>query len=225
MDKPSSKLEELDSSFLKMVESPLQYLHKGVLKHPFYEHLFNGDLKEKQFTYFLNQQERVWRFLSEEMILLSKLNYPKCIKRILIQNAQLSLMSAGGLSIQLDKFKGTPYNLTAACKEYIGFLKASIEKRLFLSILTAILPRFWLATQLHKRCLRLNTYNHPYKQFIKHCTSLDAEEQTVRIIQSLDQLIQTISKTERAEIQQLFLDAALHECELLNEAYKHGNSS
>jgi len=216
----SLNLKDLNSPFLNFVESPLQYLHKAVLKHPFYEQLINQDLKEGQFTSFLNQQEHVWRFLSEEMILLSKLNYPKCIHRILVQNAQLSLMTAGSLSIQLDKFKGNACNLTTACKEYIGFLKALTDKRLFFSIFAAILPRFWLATHLHKRCLKLNTHNHPYKQFIKHCITINAEQQTMKIIQSLDDIIQTISKAEQAEMQQIFMDAALHECELLNEAYK-----
>lgn len=220
MDKPSSNLESLPSLFLEMVESPLQYLSKAVLKHPFYEHLFNGTLRNTQFAFFLNQQENIWRFFSKEMRFLSKLNYPLCITRLFAQNGQLALIAAGDFSIQLDKFKGIAPKSSISCVGYIDFLKILSEKRLFLPILTAILPRFWLATQLHKRCLRLNTYNHPHKQFIKHCTSLDAEEQTIRIIQSLDQLIQTISKAEKAEIQQLFMDAALYECELLNEAYK-----
>lgn len=220
----SLNLEDLNSLFLNMVESPLQYLHKAVLKHPFYEQLINQDLKQIQFVSFLNQQERVWRFLSEEMILLSKLNYPKCINRILVQNAQLSLMAAGNLSIHLDKFKGNSYNLTTACKEYIGFLKALIDKRLFLPIFTAILPRFWLATHLQKRCLKLNTHHHPYKGFIKHCISINAKQQTMKIIQSLDDPIQIFSKLEKEEIEKLFMDAALHECELLNESYNQSYS-
>ncbi len=223
MDNPEN-LGSLNSPFLDMIESPLQYLHKAVLKHPFYEQLINEDLKKTQFASFLNQQERVWRSLSEEMIFLSKLNYPKCINRVFVQNAQLSLIAAGSLSIQLDKFKGNSHNITTACKEYIGFLETLTDKRLFLSIFAAILPRFWLATHLRKRCLKLNAHNHPYKQFIKYCISLNAEQQTVRIIQTLDDLIQTISKTEREEIQQFFMDAALHECELLNEAYKQNDT-
>ena len=159
------------------------------------------------------------------MRLLSQLNYPLCITRLFAQNGQLALIAAGDFSIQLDTYKGITHKNSISCVGYIDFLKVLSEKRLFLSILTAILPRFWLATQLQKRCLRLNTYNHPYKQFIKHCTSLDAEQQTIRIIQSLDALIQTISKTEKAEIGKLFMDAALHECELLNEAYNQGSSS
>ena len=224
MDDPEN-LRSLNSHFLNMVESPLQYLSKAVLKHPFYEHLFNGDLKETIFAFCLNQQERVWRSLSEEMILLSKLNYPKCINRVFVQNAQFSLMAASGLSIQLDKLKGNSHNITTACKEYIDFLNTLTEKRLFLPIFAAILPRFWLTTHLHKRCLELNAHNHPYKKFIKHCISQSAEAQTISIIRSLDLLIQTISEVEKAEIQQLFMDAALHECELLNEAYKQTSSS
>ncbi|AIL12654.1 hypothetical protein IM40_02555 [Candidatus Paracaedimonas acanthamoebae] len=221
----SLEVVKFDSPFLQDVESSLQYLHKAALKHSFYEHLFNEALKEVHFAFFLNQQERVWRSLSENLILLSKLNYPRCITLLFTQNAQFSLTAAGSLSIQLDKFKGKIYKATAACEEYIAFLNTLTEKRLFLPILAAILPRFWLTTHLHKRCLKLNAHNHPYKQFIKHCTSLDAEQQTIRIIQSLDALIQTISEAEKTEIQQLFMDAALHECELLNEAYKQGSSS
>ncbi|AIL12599.1 hypothetical protein IM40_02170 [Candidatus Paracaedimonas acanthamoebae] len=215
-------LKDLNSPFLNMVESPLQYLHKAVLKHPFYEQLINQDLKQVQFVSFLNQQERVWRFLSEEMILLSKLNYPKCINRILVQNAQLSLIVAGSLSTQLDQFKEHSYKI--AYKEYIVFLKSLIDKRLFLPIFAAILPRFWLATHLHRRCLKLKAHNHPYKQFIKHCISINAEQQTIRIIQTLDDLVQAISKVEQTEMQQIFMDAGLHECELLNEAYKQNNN-
>ncbi len=220
----SLNLKDLNSHFLNLVEDHLQYLHKAVLNHPFYEQLINQDLKEVQFVSFLNQQEYVWRFLSEELIFLSKLNYSKCINRIFVKNAQLSLMTAGNLSIQLDKFKGNSCNLTTACREYIGFLKALIDKRLFLPIFTAILPRFWLATHLHKRCLKLNVHNHPYKQFIKHCISINAEQQTIRIIQTLDDLVQAISKVEQTEMQQLFMDEALHECELINEAYKQNNN-
>lgn len=36
--------------------------------------------------------------------------------------------------------------------------------------------------------------------------------------------MQTISKAGRAEMQQIFMNEALHECELLNEAYKQNNS-
>ncbi|MBN9344178.1 MAG: hypothetical protein J0H87_07435 [Holosporales bacterium] len=37
----ASSLESIDSPFLKIVEHPLQYLHKAVFKHPFYEKLLN----------------------------------------------------------------------------------------------------------------------------------------------------------------------------------------
>lgn len=215
----------LNSPFLNMAEDSLQYLSKAVLKHPFYEQLINQDLKQVQFAYYLNQQEKLWHFLSEEMILLSKQNYPRCINRIFVQNAQFSLIAAGSLSLQLDKFKGNSFKVTTASNEYITFLSVLNEKRLCFAIFAAILPRFWLATHLHKRFLKLNIHHHPYKQFFKHFISINAEQQTIRIIQTLDDLVQVISKVEQTEMQQLFMDAALHECELLNEALRQTNNN
>ena len=225
MDKSSSNLEDLDSSFLSMVESPLHYLHKAVLNHPFYEPLINGTLKESKFAFFLGQQECTWYHFSKELLFLSKLNYPKCINTIFAQSAHFALMKAGDFSILLGTLKLRTDQAFIASHEYIDFLSILAAKRLFLPLLTVILPRFWLTSQFGARCLNLNTYGHLYKKFIEHCISQNAEDQTLRIIRLLDALIQTISEAEKAEILQLFMDAALHECELLNEANKHGNSS
>lgn len=218
-----SALENSNSPFLKMLESPLEYLHKAVLNHPFYEPLINGTLKESKFAFFLGQQERTWYHFSKELLFLSKLTYPKCINTIFAQSAHFSLIKAGDFSILLGTLKLRPDQASIASHEYKDFLSVLAAKRLFLPILTAILPRFWLTSQLGTRCLKLNTYGHLYKKFIEHCISQNAEDQTIRIIETLDSLIQTISEAEKAEIQQLFLDTALHECELLNEAYKHSS--
>ena len=224
MDNPSN-LKDLSSPFLSMVENPLQYLHKAVLNHPFYEYLFNGTLKESKFVFFLSQQEHIWYHFSKELLFLSKLNYPKCTNTTFVQSAHFALMKAGDFSILLGSLKLKSDQASITSHEYRNFLSRLAAKRLFLPLLTAILPRFWLTSQLSTRCLKLNTYGHLYKKFIEHCISQNAEDQTMRIIEMLDSLIQTISEAEKTEIQQLFMDAALHECELLNEAYKQGSSS
>src|SRR5690606_19176324 len=118
---------------------------------------------------FIGQQTYVWHYLSEEMILLSKLNYPKCINRILLQSAHFFLKAASDFNLQLDNFKPRASELTSECKEYTNFLGKLGERRLTLPILTAILPRIWLASQLQERFIKLRTYGHPYKEFIEHC--------------------------------------------------------
>ncbi|MBN9343533.1 MAG: hypothetical protein BGO76_02450 [Caedibacter sp. 38-128] len=211
-------LQNFDSSFLNTIKHPLDYLHKGVLKHPFYEHLINGNLKKLHFVAFLEQQSYMWDYFSKELRFLSTLNYPRDINQILLKTANFSLQEASNFNLQLDNFKPKMHELPLACEEYTHFLKKLVERRLTLPILTAFFPRIWLATQLQKRCIKLKAHNHPYNPFIQQGIFPNVEGHTVKIIQLLDAFIQTTSEIEKTEVQKIFLDSALHECELLNRS-------
>ena len=70
-----------------------------------------------------------------------------------------------------------------------------------------------------QRYLKLKPLEHPYNKFIENCISLNTEEYLTRIINILDAQRQSITQKDNPAIKQVFLEAALHEYKLLNEAY------
>jgi len=212
----ASRLKDSSLPFVDVIESLCFCLDKDILEYALIKELINGTLDEKLFRFFLTQQVCLWHEISQQLIAKSSLKHTPYSRSFFLKIANFSLIEADNLDRQLDDCKISSYEITPVCKAYINFLDALEEKFLFL---TAILPRFWLKAKLYQRIVKLNSFKHPYKRYIKYCLYHDAREPIIRIIDTLNTQFRTISKEEIPKIQQVVLEAAAHECELLNEAY------
>lgn len=210
------RLKDSSSPFVDVIESLCFCLDKDILEYALIKELINGTLDEELFRFFLTHQACLWHEISQQLIAISRLKHTTYSRSFFLKIANFSLLETDNLDRQLDDCKISSYENTPVCKDYINFLGTLEDKFLFL---TAILPRFWLKAKLRQRIVKLNSFKHPYKRYIKHCFYHDASEHITRIINTLDTQFRDISKEEIPAIKQVVLEAASHECELLNEAY------
>ncbi|MBN9413056.1 MAG: hypothetical protein J0H12_03950 [Candidatus Paracaedimonas acanthamoebae] len=201
------------------VESVAHLLQEAALKHPFYGHLIDGSLTAEQYDLFVRQQTWIWHELSRNLLSLSRSFPTTCITSALLRVANISLILADNFNDQVNDFKIETYKASPVCKEYIGFFRSLIDGEQILLLLVAIIPRFGMMAMSCQRYITLKPLEHPYNKFIENCISLNAEEYLTRIINILDAQCQSISQKDNPAIRQVFLEAALHEYKLLNEAY------
>ncbi len=199
-------------------------LYKQMLTHPFAKGLQNGDLPKKTFRHYLRQDAlylkddlRAFETLAKR---LKKGKQKSFFKQICKDLVELERLFDKEL---LKKFHAKKaHKKSKIIKKYTSFLlKTSLHKHVFYAY-CALLPCFWLYSNVGLKIYKKSVQNNPYEDWIEFYKDEEFLKYTKKFIKIVEKSSKYLSKKELKEAKKFFVKSCKFELAFFDEAIKKG---
>ncbi|MEM1244158.1 MAG: TenA family protein [Pseudomonadota bacterium] len=162
--------------FFTCVRQRAQLLINEMLKLPFIQALATGELEEKKFVYYLQQDKLFLQTFARVLALLAGRVQDMQIANLLLRNAQTTITEENKLSQNLlQHYQVTADKITVnpSCFNYGNFLLKQAVCAPTAEAMATVLPCFWVYQQVAKRLKTQVDKNNPYRAWIELYASHD----------------------------------------------------
>lgn len=198
-------------------EQVIESTFRKIEQHPFNVELVKGELEEKKFRYFMQQD---LHYLNEYgQVILSLAGKTRCsYKREAVRRWSEEMVNSERMThhryLQGDLGGVAEFG----CQEYIRFLKESVRCEPFHVCLAAVVPCFWIYGKLGRSEGGLGG-GERYQFWLNTYSSEYFRSRVERVLDLLEETAREVSSMERLEMEEYLLKAAELELQFFDSVY------